>query len=75
MIINRVYEILKNISKSNDFVCKVRWAPDNKSLVVDINYNKALRVCVIRNEIHIQGDINLGNKLKELIEGALKDGN
>ena len=75
MILKRVHEILQDLKDDQNLIGKIRWSPDNKALIVDINYNKVLRISVIRNEVHIQGDLNTGNKLKQMIEGAINNVN
>lgn len=75
MLLDRVFNILSQAADTNDLIDKVRYAPDKQALVVDIRYNKALRVCTKNNEVHVQGDLSAAEKLKEIIEGAIQNGN
>lgn len=75
MILEKIFKILENLKLSETLINKVRWSPTRDAIIVDINYGKVLRVCAEKNVVHIQGDNIIGNKLKKMIEGAIKDGN
>ena len=66
IIIEKVYEIVSSLQ--DNLISKVRFSPDNKSIIVDINYNKTLRIDVINNTVYIHGDKIAANKLKKLID-------
>ncbi len=66
IITEKVYEIVSSLQ--DNLISKVRYSPDNKSIIVDINYNKSLRIDVINNIVYIRGDKLAANKLKKLID-------
>lgn len=75
MILKKIFDIIQTLKQTENFINKIRWSPNEDAIIVDINYGKVLRVCAEKNIVHIQGDNTLGNKLKQLIEGEIKNGN
>ena len=72
MLLELVFKILENAKAENNLIHKVQYSPKRDAIVVDVNYGKALSVCVDKNVVHVQGDTVAGEKVKKIIEGAIQ---
>lgn len=72
MLLEMLFRILENAKQDSKLINKVRYSPQQDAIIVDINYNKVIRVVSIGNEVHVQGDEIIGNEIKKIIEGALQ---
>lgn len=74
VILSSIYSLLQKYI-NNGFICKVRLSPDEKLIIVDINYNKALSIHVRNNTVYIEGNKIDADKLKAIIEKEIKNAN
>ena len=75
MIIQKIFEIVERLKGQDSLIREIKWSPDKDAIIIDVNFGRVLRISVDGNIVHVQGDLYVGNKLKEMIEGAIKDGN
>ena len=71
MHIERIFDILSEYNNEDNLINKVRMSPDGLRIVVDVNFNRAITIREVSNEIRIEGDPVYAEKIKSIIEEAL----
>lgn len=71
MHIERIFDILSEYNNEDNLINKVRMSPDGLRIVVDVNFNRAITIREVSNEIRIEGDPVYVEKIKSIIEEAL----
>lgn len=69
--LEKIYNILKDTSNYDDKISDVRLSPDNKKIILDMKFNKALEVFIRDNDVIIKGDNNYGTYVQKILQGEL----
>ena len=69
--LEKIYNILKDTSNYDDKISDVRLSPDNKKIILDMKFNKALEVFIRDNDVIIKGDNNYGTYVQQILQGEL----
>ena len=72
LLLTKIFDILNNYSNKDNLINKVRISPDNKRIVVDANFNKAITIRQENNKLIIEGDTDYCNRIKDIIEEAIR---
>ena len=69
--LEKIYNILKDISNYDDKISNVRISPSNTKIILDMKFNKALEVFIRDNDVVIKGDNNYGTYVQKILQDKL----
>lgn len=69
--IEKIYNILKDVSSYDDKISDVRISPNNDKIILDMKFNKALEVFIRDNDVIIKGDNNYGTYVQKILQDKL----
>lgn len=72
LVLTKIFDILNRYPNTDNLISKVRISPDNKRIVVDVNFNKAITIRQESNKVILDGDADYCDRIKDIIEEELK---